>query len=80
MSDIYEIGQAVGEIRQDIKHLQCINRGIRRDIRELRSASNWNRRLILLAVLYGISLVGNLASDKIAPHLASVLELYKLLK
>lgn len=80
MSDIYEIGQAVGEIRQDIKHIRSEQKAMRSDLKANAEATAWNRRLIVLLALYGGSLIGNIASDQITPKLASILELYKLLR
>lgn len=80
MSDIYEIGQAVGEIRQDLKHIKCDMKSMRADIKATSDASTLNRRLIVLLALYGSSLMANIASDQITPKLASVLEIYRLLR
>lgn len=87
MSDTLEIGQAVGEMRSDIRHIRCEQKSMRRDIQSVRQdlkksqeATTWNRRLIVLCILYGGTLIGNIASDQITSYLATILDIVKLIR
>lgn len=79
-TEIYHIAEATTRLLTEHERTRRLLNLARSEIKDVKGEILWNRRLMILCVLWAVGVLGNLGPQEIAQKIVDALEVYKLIR